>query len=344
MIRFECDYGEGCHPQILKKLAETNFEQTPGYGCDHYCEEAAEMIRKACECPEAGVHFLVGGTQANAAVIKAALKPWQGAVCAESGHINVHECGAVETTGHKCLTIPSEDGTITVRQIMELVEGHYADPNAEHMVQPGIVYISHPTENGTLYTKQQLTEISEYCRKRRIPLFLDGARLGYGLMAPGADLTLADVARLCDVFYIGGTKVGAMFGEAVVITDAGLNKDFRSLMKQQGAMLAKGRMLGIQFGELFRDGLYFEISRRADLLAHRIKADLISKGYSFLFDSITNQQFPIFPNEVYRELSKEFSFSFWQKVGETHSAVRICTSWATREEDVEVLLKAIPSL
>ena len=272
MIRFQCDYQEGAHPSILKKMEETNYEQTVGYGNDPYCESARKKIRELCNAPEADVHFLVGGTQTNFTVISAILRPYQGALAAVSGHINVHETGAIEATGHKVLALPSEDGKITAAQVREAYEAHWNDADHEHIVQPGMVYISHPTENGTLYEKEELQALSRTCRELGLPLFLDGARLGYGLMSEKSSLGLSEIAELTDVFYIGGTKVGALFGEAVVITNPALKKDFRYLIKQHGGMLAKGRLLGIQFNVLFTDNLYFDIAKGADELAMRLKA------------------------------------------------------------------------
>jgi threonine aldolase len=344
MIRFECDYSEGAHPQVLELLNKSNFEQTPGYGEDIYCEKARTIIKKLCQSESANVHFLVGGTQANTTVIASILRPYQGAVCAETGHINVHETGAIEATGHKVLTLSSEDGKITASQVKAIYENHWNDASHEHTVQPGMVYISNPTENGTLYSKEELTKLSEICHKCDLPLYLDGARLGYGLMAEGNDLTLPDIARLCDVFYIGGTKVGALFGEAVVITKVSLQKNFRYLIKQNGGMLAKGRLLGIQFIALLENNLYFEISKRADKLAYKIKNAFKEKGYSFLFESITNQQFPIIANAKLEILEKKYAFSIWKQIDQEYSAVRFCTSWATKDEDVELLLEDIRSL
>ena len=271
MILFTSDYTEGAHPRIIEKLAETNMEQTVGYGEDPYCEEAREAIKKVCEAPEADVHFLVGGTQTNFTVISSILRPFQGVLCADSGHINVHETGAVEATGHKVLALPSKDGKITGQQIKEYYDLHWSDESHEHIVQPKLVYISHPTENGTIYSKSELQELYATCKELGLPLFMDGARMGYGLMSEKSDMTLADIAANTDVFYIGGTKVGALFGEAVVITKSALKKDFRYCMKQSGAMLAKGRLLGIQFDTLFTDDLYFKIAAHADKLAMKLK-------------------------------------------------------------------------
>ncbi len=341
MIRFECDYAEGAHPAVLRLLSETNLEQTPGYGLDPYCDRARGIIRALCAAPDADVHFLVGGTQANMTVIAAALRPYEGVLCASCGHINVHETGAVEATGHKVLALKAAGGKISAAQIKEAWERHIGDETHEHMVRPGMVYISLPTEYGTLYSKRELEEIYGVCRAAGLPLFIDGARLGYALASPANDLTLADVARLCDVFYIGGTKVGALFGEAVVITNDKLKENFRYSIKQRGGMLAKGRLLGVQFGALLEDGLYFDIAKCAVDLALRIKRALASYGYPFLLESFTNQQFPILPDEKLAALEKTFALSFWEKTGEKHTAVRICTSWATREQDADALIEAL---
>lgn len=345
MIRFECDYTEGAHQRILDALVRTNMEQTKGYGEDEHCENARAMIREKCGNAAADVHFLVGGTQANMTVIAAALRPHQGVVCAESGHINVHETGAVEATGHKVLALPSADGKITAAQIQEICEEHLQDDSFEHMVQPGMVYISNPTENGTLYNKKELEDISRTCHIYHLPLFLDGARLGYGLMAEGNDITLPDLAKDCDVFYIGGTKVGALFGEAVVITNEALKKDFRYYIKQRGGMLAKGRLLGIQFEELFRDDLYMEISAHANRLAMKIKKAFEDKKIPFAYDSVTNQQFPILTYDMAMTLAKKYSFNMNEaELKKGPAKVRFCTSWATKEEHVDELIADIQKL
>lgn len=344
MIKFDCDYLEGCHPAIIDLLVKTNMNQTDGYGCDKYCEKAARLILSACgfagkrgkNVPE--VHFLVGGTQTNTTVIASILRPHQGVVCAETGHINVHETGAIESTGHKVLSLPSKDGKLTAEQIEKYHLRLVNDCNYEHIVQAGMVYISFPTENGTIYSKSELSALYNVCKKHGLPLFIDGARLGYGLAAAENDLTLPEIASLCDVFYIGGTKIGALFGEAVVIVNPELKKDFRCMIKQRGGMLAKGRLLGIQFTALFTDGLYFKLARHAVEAAKKIRTALEEKGIKFLFDSPTNQIFPIFPDEIYEKLSKKFSFAFWEKRDERHTAVRICTSWATKNEDVDKLI------
>ena len=344
MIRFNCDYLEGAHPRILEKLVETNFVQTPGYGEDEYCERAREIIRKKIGVPNAYVQFLVGGTQTNLTVISSVLRPYQGVISAHTGHINVHETGAIESTGHKVLALPSEDGKITAAQVQEYYDAHWADESHEHIVQPGMVYISHPTENGTLYTKEELQALYETCQKLELPLFLDGARLGYGLMSEGSDLTWTDVAAYTDVFYIGGTKVGALFGEAVVITNPALTKDFRYVIKQRGGMLAKGRLLGIQFQVLLEDGLYEEVAGKAVKQAMRLKEAFLEKGFPLLYDSYTNQQFPIIHKQQLEQLKENYSFELWAPMDEEYSAVRFCTSWATRDEDIEKFIKDLDAL
>ena len=344
MIYFNSDYLEGAHPSIMVKMAETNMVQTVGYGEDEYCEAAREKIKIACQAPEADVHFLVGGTQTNTTVIAAILRPWQGVISAVSGHINCHEAGAIESTGHKVITLPTDNGKITAQQVADYVEWHKNDESTEHIVQPGMVYISHPTEAGTLYTKAELTELYDTCRRYGLPLFIDGARLGYGLAADESDMTLPELARLCDVFYIGGTKVGALFGEAVVIMNESIKKDFRFIMKQRGGRLAKGRLLGIQFDALFTDDLYFKISRHAIEMAHQIRDIFVSAGYPLLFDSPTNQQYPIMPDAELAEIGKSFGYEYWERVDKTHSGVRFCASWATTQENVDALREAVNAL
>lgn len=337
MIRFNCDYSEGAHERILKRLAETNLEQTPGYGEDHYCAEAAELIKKACDAPNAAVHFLVGGTQANLTVIAAALRPHQGAVGAQTAHINCHETGSIEATGHKVLPLPSEDGKISAAQVKELYESHIHDESFEHTVQPGMVYISHPTELGTIYTKRELEELYAVCRECGMYLFVDGARLAYALEAEENDVELSDLAANSDVFYIGGTKVGALFGEAVVIMNDQLKRDFRYMIKQRGGMLAKGRLLGLQFSELFKDGLYREMGRHADRLAGEIRSALADRGYPLLVPNTTNQIFPVIPDTVLESWKDKYTYTYQCRVDSEHSAVRFCTSWATKPEDVKAL-------
>ncbi len=343
MIRFESDYTQGAVPQIIERLAQTNLEQTPGYGTDKYCLSAAEKIRKEIGDENADVHFLVGGTQTNYTFICSALRPHQGVISAETGHINVHESGSVEATGHKVLPLPSADGKITAEQVRNVIDAHRADPTFEHTVQPKLVYISFPTENGTIYSKAELEALYSVCQEKGLILFLDGARLGYGLASEKNDLTMADIARLTDAFYIGGTKVGALFGEALVITRESCKEDFRYIEKQKGAMLAKGRLLGLQFDTLFTDSLYSEISSHASSLAMRIREAFLSKGIELLYDSYTNQQFPILTKEQKEALDKDFVSSFWcEKDGKI--AVRFCTSWATPEEDVDFLIEKIMNL
>ena len=344
MIRFECDYGEGAHPKILEALVETNLEQTEGYGLDPHCNHARLLIRQACQAPEAGVEFLVGGTQANATVIASILRPYQGALCAQTGHINVHETGAVEASGHKVLPLPAKDGKITAQAIRRACETHWGDATHEHMVQPGLVYLSQPTEEGTLYTRSELEDIRAVCDDYHLPLYIDGARCGYGLGAAENDVTLADLARLASGFYIGGTKVGALFGEAVVIPDPTIQKDFRYMIKRMGGMLAKGRLLGIQFEVLFQDGLYEQLGRRAVSLAQKLADAFGAKGIPMLHPSPTNQQFPILTKQQRDKLGEKYAFSFWQPMDEDRTAVRFCTSWATREEDVEALVADIQNL
>ncbi len=345
MIQFQCDYNEGAHPLILQRLAETNMHQTVGYGEDEYCQNAKLAIKEAIKCPNADIHFLVGGTQANTTVIAALLRPYQGVISADSGHINVHETGAIEHAGHKVLALPNVDGKISAEQISLTLASHFAEDGPEHLVQPGMVYISFPTEIGTIYSRNELSEIYSVCKKYDIPLFIDGARLGYGLASPACDITLADLPNLCDVFYIGGTKVGALFGEAVVFTNNRFStKHFRYHIKQQGGMLAKGRLLGLQFLTLFTDGLYLNIANHAINQAMRIRKAFENKGISFLVDSPTNQQFPILTNEQIEVLGKDFLFSTWQHIDEGHTAVRFCTSWGTLPESVDSLISAIEKL
>ena len=344
MIYFNNDYSEGCHEAVLQALTRTNLEQTPGYGEDVYCRRAADKIRTLCGREDLYVQFLVGGTQTNLTVIAAALRPHQGALGPESAHINVHETGAVEATGHKVLSVPSADGKITASQVRNTVKAHREDSSFEHMVQPKLVYISNPTEYGTLYSLAELEALSEACRELGLYLFLDGARLGYGLAAKGNDVTMEDLARLCDVFYIGGTKVGALFGEAVVISNPAIAEDFRYLIKQRGGMLAKGRLLGVQFDALLEDNLYFKIAEQADALADQLRACIDELGYSYLVPGITNQVFPILPDTLLEELAKEFSFTEMGRYDETHRTVRFCTSWATRQEQMDALCSKLREL
>ena len=340
MLSFASDYTEGACEEILQKLAETNRESLPGYGMDRYCQSAARKIQEATGCPEAEVYFLVGGTQTNAAVISSMLAPYEGVVAAQTGHVSIHEAGAIEYTGHKVLQLPEKDGKIDPADLQEYLQNFEADANHDHMVFPGMVYISHPTEYGTLYTKKELEEISEVCHKYELPLFLDGARLGYGLVSPEADVTLEDIARCTDVFYIGGTKVGALCGEAVVFTKKA-PKHFMTMVKQQGALLAKGRLLGIQFDTLFTDDLYTRISNNAIETAMKLKRALQEKGYQLFLDSPTNQQFVVLENKKKEELGKEVQFDFWEKYDEDHTVIRFATSWGTKMEDIDALIELL---
>ncbi|MBQ2543185.1 MAG: low specificity L-threonine aldolase [Bacteroidales bacterium] len=339
MISFESDYIAGAHPKVLERLAETNMEPLAGYGEDKYCQMAEEKIKKACNRPDAKVHFLVGGTQTNQVVISSMLADYEGVIAATSGHISVHEGGAIEFTGHKVLALEGNNGKLNPSDIDKYITTFHADGNHEHMVFPGMVYISHPTEYGTLYSKSELTAISNVCKKHNIPLFLDGARLGYGLASRQTDVSLPDIAELCDVFYIGGTKVGALCGEAVVFTHNNAPKHFITKMKQRGALLAKGRLLGIQFDTLFTNDLYMEISRHAIKMAEKLKSLLKEKGYRFYMESHTNQQFIILHNEQMSKLAQNVCFSFWEKYDDTHTIVRFATSWSTTEDDLKELEK-----
>ncbi len=342
MIRLNCDYLEGCHPSILKKLTDTNLEQTPGYGMDHYCQEAGDAIRKAFSCPESAVHFLVGGTQANMTIIAAALRPYEGVICAETGHINVHETGAIESTGHKCLAIPGKDGRITASQVAVLTATQADD---EHTVKPGMVYISMSTEVGTVYNLSQLKDLYYTCKQLGLYLFIDGARLGYGLAAPTGDLTAADIAKYCDVFTVGGTKMGALFGEAMVINNPELNVRFRYMIKQKGGMLAKGRLLGLQFLALMEDDLYFKTGKKAVDQAMRLRTALLDAGFTFHVDSPTNQLFPIFTDEQWEKIEElDFKLEFNGRLDEDHVVLRVCTSWCTPDEYVDKFIAAVKAL
>lgn len=335
MIRFECDYLEGACPEIMQKLIDTNLEQHPGYGNDKYCPFAIEKIKKRCNCPNAYVQFLVGGTQTNMTVIHSLLKPYQGVLSAQTGHINVLEAGAIETTGHKVLVIETENGKLTASAVLEAYQKYQESPSKIHLIPPGMVYISYPTEGGLIYTKQELQSLYQVCQMCHLPLYIDGARLGYGLMSNQCDMDISDIAQNCDAFYIGGTKVGALFGEAVVITNEKYKEEFKYYVKQKGALLAKGRLLGIQFDTLFENDLYFKLSKHAINMAMKLKNALLDQGYSFLYDSNTNQQFPILPNKVLEQLSKKYVLNIWEKLNQNDTAIRICTSWATKEEDID---------
>lgn len=340
MKYFDSDYMEGAHPLIMERLMVTNLEHTRGYGSDDYCKEAKELIHKALGTEDVDLHFLVGGTQTNSTVIDSLLMRHEGVVCAETAHINVHESGAIESCGHKVLTLPSHEGKVDAQELKNFIKEFYADETYEHMVAPGMLYISYPTEYGTLYSKSELEELHSICKEADIPMYIDGARLGYGLASDACDIKLTDLPNLCDVFYIGGTKVGAMFGECVV-AKKGLLKHFFPLIKQHGALLAKGRLLGIQFGTLFTDDLYIKIARNAIDLAMKLKKGFADKGYKLFLDSPTNQQFFVLPNDVMDRLYKTSSFEIWGTRGETHTTVRFVTSWATTEEDVDALISEL---
>ena len=340
-ISFSCDYMEGAHPAILQRLIETNFAQMPGYGADDYCESAREKIRAACSAPNAEVHFLVGGTQTNATVIDALLRSYQGVVAADTGHISVHEAGAIEFGGHKVLTLPHRNGKISAEQIASLLRVYEEDVNHDHTVMPGMVYLSQPTEYGTLYSREELSAISALCREKHLPLYVDGARLAYALACPENDVTLKDMAELCDIFYIGGTKCGALLGEAVVIPQPGLISHFFTIIKQHGALLAKGRLLGLQFDTLFTDGLYQRIGEAALRAAEDIRTALRANGYQLCFASPTNQTFCLVDREQMEKLREYVDFSQWEVYDEMHTIIRFATSWATKDEDVCTLCRIL---
>ena len=341
MIYFTCDYNEGAHPAILERLFATNMEQEPGYGDDRFTASAKARIREACACPGADVYLLTGGTQTNSTVIAAMLRGWEGAVAAKTGHIAVHEAGAVEYTGHKVLTLPAHEGKMDASELKAYLERFYADGSFDHMVFPGLVYLSFPTEYGTLYSKAELKAIREVCKAYDLPLFVDGARLGYGLMSPACDITLEELASLCDVFTIGGTKVGALCGEAVVFP-GGAPKHFFTTVKQHGALLAKGRLLGIQFETLFTDGLYFSIARNAIDRAMELKQLFLSKGYELFLDSPTNQQFILLPKEAAAALEGKVAYEVWEYLPDGRAVTRFATSWATTREQLSALAALLP--
>lgn len=340
MLYFKNDYSEGAHPKVLEHLINTNMEKLDGYGEDKYSVVAKEKIKKACNCPDAEIFFISGGTQTNQAVIATMLSRYEGVLSATTGHVAAHEAGAIEYTGHKILTLPSYEGKIKACDIENWIDVFYADESHEHMVFPGMVYVSHPTEYGTLYTKDELTKISQVCRKNNIPLFMDGARLGYGLVSE-TDVTLSDIASLCDVFYIGGTKCGALCGEAVVFTHKNAPKHFSTLTKQHGAMLAKGRLLGVQFDALFTDDLYLTISKNAIEKAAKLKEVFKEKGYKFFINSPTNQIFIVLENEQMKKIKEKVCISYWEKYDDNHTVVRFATSWATTNEDLEKLIELL---
>ena len=344
MYYFNSDYTEGCHPDILAKLAATNMDQTTGYGLDPYCDEARDLIKKAFACPQADVHFLVGGTQTNLTVICAALRPHQAVYGAVPSHINTHEAGAIEHVGHRVLPLPSADGKLTAEQIAEAWKKYDTDPSREHWAQPKMVYISQPTEIGSMYSKKELSELYSVCRAAGLYLFIDGARLGYALGTPSNDLTMADIAANCDVFSIGGTKCGLLFGEAVIILNDELKPDFRTIAKQNGAILANGRLVGVQCAEAFRNNLYTDICQKGTMQALKIKQTLIDCGFSFVTDSPTNQQFVIMTPQQYEKLSQDFVLSLIEYLPDGNYSVRICTSWATLDAEVDKLIETIKTL
>ncbi|HEO3238362.1 TPA: low specificity L-threonine aldolase [Streptococcus agalactiae] len=337
MLHFENDYNKGAHPELLNALIETNDQGLSGYGTDSYCQQAADKIREVCSCPQAEVEFLVGGTQTNQVVISSMLASYEGVIATETGHVSSHEAGAIEFSGHKVLTLPSHNGKLLASEVATYIETFYADGNYQHMVFPGMVYISHPTEYGTLYSKAELEELSKICKHYQIPLFIDGARLGYGLAAKDTDVDFPTIAALSDVFYIGGTKMGALAGEAVVFTKKNRPKQFTTIVKQHGALLAKGRLLGLAFDRFFTDDLYLKIGKHAIDLAEELKIILEEKGYSFYLKSPTNQQFVIVENTKLADLAKNVAYSFWEKYDDHHTVIRLATSWSTSREDVTAL-------
>lgn len=341
MIHFDCDYMAGALPEIMERLQQTNMDETPGYGNDPYCNHAKQLIREACGTPDTKVYFLVGGTQTNTTIIDGLLQRHEGVMAAETGHINVHESGAIEASGHKVLVLPTENGKVKAEDVENNVTNFYADDTYEHMVAPGALYISYPTEYGTIYSKEELEALSHVCRSHNIPLMVDGARLGYGLASPKSDLTLKDIARLADVFYIGGTKQGALFGEAIVVTNPSILHHFTPLIKQHGGLLAKGRLLGIQFETLFTDNLYMHAAQHANRLALKLKEGFIKAGHRPFIDSYTNQQFFILPNTLIDRLLKVATFEYWGPRGEKESQVRFVCSWATSDEAVTLLLQEL---
>lgn len=340
-LYFASDYQEGAHEKILERLLATNREHTVGYGNDEYSLSAKEKIRAACECPEAEIYFLIGGTQTNATAIDGILESYEGVIAATTGHISLHEAGAIEFCGHKVIELPAENGKLKAETVRDYLSVFHGDSTKEHMVWPGMVYISQSTEYGTIYSKAELTALREVCDEYGIRLYMDGARLAYALMCEENDLSLPDIARLCDAFYIGGTKCGALFGEALVFTRPHVVKHFFTTVKQHGALLAKGRINGVQFDTLFTDGLYFEIGKYAIEKAAYLKAELIKKGYSFFIDSPTNQIFVIMDDKKLEKLSEKVEFSYWERYDESRSVIRFATCWATEDKDIEELLKLL---
>lgn len=341
MLHFENDYNKGAHPDLIEALIVSNEEGLSGYGSDRYTQSAIEKIRQATACPHAQVTFLAGGTQTNQVVIDALLQSYEGVIAAETGHIASHEAGAIEYSGHKVLTLPHHEGKLKAAEVKNYIETFFADANHEHMVFPGMVYISHPTEYGTLYTKEELTQLSTICHQYSIPLFLDGARLGYALAAE-TDLDLPTIAGLTDVFYIGGTKMGALIGEAVVFTKKNQPRNFVTTVKQHGALLAKGRVIGVQFDRFFTNNLYFDLGKKAIEMANQLKDILKEKGYRFFLESPTNQQFIVLENRQLERLAQAgLVYSFWEKFDQDHTVIRLATSWSTSQEDLDALRKLL---
>lgn len=337
MYSFRNDYSEGAHPRILEALMNANLTQNTGYGLDQHSLHAAELIRKEIKRSDADIHLISGGTQTNLITIATALRPYQAVITADTGHINVHETGAIEATGHKVLAISSKDGKLSVTQIQSALDNH----TDEHMVQPKMVYISNSTEVGTQYSKAELETLHHFCHQKGLYLFLDGARLGAALTSSSNDLTLSDIASLTDVFYIGGTKNGVLFGEALVICNPDLKPDFRFMIKQRGAMLAKGWILGIQFEELFQNNLFYDLAAHSNLMAAKLREGITSCGYSYASASVTNQLFPIFPDTLIEKLSTQFEFNIDTKIDSHHTAIRLVTSWATTEQSIDEFLKLL---
>ena len=337
MLSFENDYNVGAHSKVLEALVRTNLIPQTGYGFDEFTQSAKEKIRAACNAPKADIFFLAGGTQTNMITISALLQAYEGVIAAKTGHVSLHEAGAIEHAGHKVLEVEDVDGKVTASAVKAVVENFYADESREHMVFPGMVYISHPTELGTLYSKKELTELSQVCREYNLPLYLDGARLAYGLMSKESDLSLPEIAELCDVFYIGGTKDGALCGEALVFPRGDMPKHFLAIAKQKGGLLAKGRLAGVQFDALYTDNLYFELGQNAIDRAEELKEVFREKKYRFWRESPTNQQYFIVENEKMQELKEKVAFSFWERYDDKHTVVRFVTSWATTKEDVAKL-------
>lgn len=340
MYSFKNDYSEGAHPNILKALIETNMVQEIGYGEDNYSKKAIEILRDKLENKDCDIHFVSGGTQANLIVISAALRPYESVICANTGHINVHETGAIEATGHKVCVVNSEDGKVTPEGIQLVLDEH----EDEHMVKPRMVYISNSTEIGTIYKKKELEELSDFCRAKDLLLYLDGARLASALTASDSDLTLPELAKLVDVFYIGGTKNGALLGEAIVINNEKLKVDFRYSLKQKGALFAKGRVLALQFIELFKEDLYFEVGKHANAMAAKLSENIKNLGYGFLNESTSNQIFPILPNEVIEKIGEKYLYTMWSKYDESNSVIRLVTSFATKEEAVDSFINDLKSM